>query len=242
MSRVTPPVTKLTRALRGISSSATAARPSGLLDAQSRASRHLPRNIEDLRAECKKRSLNVVGNKNELVDRLTAHDIVGARSFNTGILHRPTPSPLRTIPLMQGFKTSAPKLDAHNTSTIDCFFFPALEPAPQTDSFHEIRVPLLPDNYTPDRSALSGHTLEAFDGALPRPEISIVAAHPENVAPAAMSEVVGNEALDVDIEQLTTSAFTKPMPRMNKEPGALGEIWDGFMDDILGPKNPSAAF
>ncbi|KAH7356543.1 hypothetical protein BKA65DRAFT_209056 [Rhexocercosporidium sp. MPI-PUGE-AT-0058] len=240
MSRVTPPVTKFTHAVRSISSSANAGRPSGLLDAQSRASRYLPRNLKDLRAECKKRELNAVGNKIELVDRLAAHDIVGSHNFHTSTLHRPTP-PSRTIPLMQGFRTSAPKLAARDTSTIDFFFFPEIPPAEPTNPFQKLRVPLLPDNYNPDRSPESGHALEALDEAVPRPEISIMAAHPENVAPAAMSEVVGNDGLDVDIGQLT-SAFSTLLPDIKgKQPGVIKELWGGLMDDILGPKTPGAA-
>ena len=67
MSRITPPVTKLTYALRRISSSANAGRPSGLLDSKARASRYLPRNLKDLRSECKQRQLNSIGNKAEVI-------------------------------------------------------------------------------------------------------------------------------------------------------------------------------
>ena len=67
MSRISAPVTKLTHAVRGISSRALVTRPSGLRDAQSRALKFLPRNINDLRAECKKRSLNAAGNKSEVI-------------------------------------------------------------------------------------------------------------------------------------------------------------------------------
>jgi hypothetical protein len=66
MSRVTPPVTKFAHALRTISSSANAGRPSGLLDSQARASKYLPRNARDLRAECKLRQLKSSGNKAEV--------------------------------------------------------------------------------------------------------------------------------------------------------------------------------
>ncbi|KAK2625255.1 hypothetical protein QTJ16_005624 [Diplocarpon rosae] len=237
MSRVTPPVRRLTHALRrGISS--------GLLDAQSRAARYLPRDLPDLRAECKKRAWNAVGNEHELVDRLAAaHEIGGAHSFHTNGLHRPalaSSEPAdRTIPLMQGFHNSAPKHTAHDSSTIDFFFFPRIEAA-AGDASPKLRVPLLPDNYHPDRSAESGHALEALDEAVPRPEISIVAAHPETVAPAAMSEVVGNDGLDVDIDQLTSSAFSNTLPPA-KEPSVIQEIWRGLVDDMLGPQGPKVA-
>ncbi|KAE9378013.1 hypothetical protein N431DRAFT_452159 [Stipitochalara longipes BDJ] len=240
MSRVTPPVTKFAHALRKISSSANAARPSSLLD--SRASRYLPRNLKDLRAECKQRKLNSSGNKAELVDRLAAHDLVGSHGFSTMAGgHRPLSvqsAPVyRTIPMMQGFKSSAPNQAAHDFSTIDFFFFPEIPEPPPRNPFAKLRVPLLPDNYTPNRSPDSGHSLEELDAALPGPEISIVASHPEDVVPATISEVVGNDGLDVDLTQLT-EAFSSAIKKEVKEPGVFKELWSGMLDDILGSKGP----
>ncbi|CZS98504.1 hypothetical protein WAI453_005763 [Rhynchosporium graminicola] len=241
MSRVTPPVTKFVHTVRSISSSATASRTSGILDAQSRASRYLPRNLKDLRAESSKRQLNANGNKIELVDRLAASDIIHSHSFHTTSQHRPTATSTRTIPLMQGFKSSAPKQAVRDNSTMDFFFFPEVPAAEPLNPFQRLRVPLLPDNYNPDRSPESGNALESLDQAVPRPEISIMAAHPENVAPAAMSEVVGNDAVDIDIGQLTES-FSTYLPEVQaKEPGVVKELLNSFMDDILGPQTPKTA-
>jgi hypothetical protein len=66
MSRVTPPITKLTRGVRRISSSAQAARPSALLDSHSH---YLPRSIRDLKSECGNRELKTSGNKSEVCAR-----------------------------------------------------------------------------------------------------------------------------------------------------------------------------
>jgi hypothetical protein len=141
---------------------------------------------------------------------------------------------------MQGFRTSAPKQAVRDTSTIDFFFFPEIpEPAP-TNPFAKLRVPLLPDNYNPDRSPGSSHALESLDEAVPGPEISIIASHPEGVVPATISEVVGNDGLDVDIGQWTAS-FKSASNKTPKEPGVLKELWSGFLDDILGPKGPKVA-
>jgi hypothetical protein len=150
------------------------------------------------------------------------------------------PAPVyKTIPLMQGFRTSAPKQAAHDASTIDFFFFPETPEPPPTNPFAKLRVPLLPDNYTPDRSANSAHAPESLDEAVPSPEISIIASHPENVTPAAMSEVVGNDGLDIDIGQLT-AGFSSTAIKELKEPGVLKELWSGLVDDILGPKRKVA--
>jgi len=241
MSRVTPPVTKFTQAIRRISSSANAARPSGLLDSEARTSAYLPRKISDLKAECAKRQLKTSGSKSELVGRLTAHDIIGSHGFQTSSGHRPTnvqpSSVFRTIHLMQGFKTSAPKQAAHDASTIDFMFFPEIKEAPPLNPFAKLRVPLLPDNYHPDRSPGSVSALETLDEALPGPQISIIASHPENVAPASISEVVGNDGLDVDIKQLSVGFSETPV----RESGVLKELWSGLVDDILGPKGPKLA-
>ena len=141
---------------------------------------------------------------------------------------------------MQGFQTSAPKQAAHDASTIDFFFFPeAPEPA-QANPFANVRVPLLPDNYQPDRSPGSLHAMEELDEAVPGPEIHIVASHPENVSPASISEVAGNDGLDVDIGHLT-AGFTGTSLKDLKEAGVLKELWSGLVDDILGPKGPKFA-
>jgi len=243
MSRVTPPVTKFTHAIRGISSSAKAGRPSGLLDSQARQNAYLPRNLRDLKTECSKRQLKTAGSKGEIVERLAAYDLTRSHSTLGG--RRPTPaSPApvyKTIPLMQGFRTSAPKQAALDSSTIDFAFLPEFPEAEPANPFSRLRVPLLPDNYNPDRSANSAHAVEALDEAIPRPEISIVAAHPENVTAAAMTEVVDNAGIDVDLKDLTAGFSSTPVDGL-KEPGALKELWTGFVDDIFGARSgPKAA-
>lgn len=142
--------------------------------------------------------------------------------------------------MMQGFRSSAPKQAAHDSSTIDFFFFPDVPEPPPKNPFSKLRVPLLPDNYTPNRSADSGHALEELDPAIPGPEISIIASHPEDVVPATISEVVGNDGVEVDITQLT-GVFSKNSEKEVKEPGILSELWSGLVDDILGPKHPKIA-
>jgi len=238
MSRVTPPVTKFTHTIRRISSSANAARPSALLDSQAIQSAYLPQKLSDLKIECGNRQLKTTGSKAELVDRLAAFDLI--RSYSTLRDHRPIPvgaaPAYRTRPLMQGFQTSAPKQAAHDTSTIDFFFFPPVPEPPPTNPFAKLRVPLLPDNYSPDRSAESAHAVETLDEAVPRPEISIIASHPENVAPAAMTEVVDNAGLDVDIAHLT-AGFSSTVIDKPKEPGVFKELWSNMVDDIFGSKS-----
>lgn len=137
---------------------------------------------------------------------------------------------------MQGFRTSAPKQAPHDVSTIDFFTFPAIPDEQPANPFVALRVPLLPDNYFPDRSANSAHAAETFDAPLPAPEIHIVAAHPERVAPAPLSEVVGNDGLDVDLSLLIKGFTGTPLVATFKEPDVVKELWGGFVDDLLGSK------
>lgn len=141
---------------------------------------------------------------------------------------------------MQGFRTSSPLTTAPTTSTIDAFILPSLPTEPPTNPFSRLRVPLLPDNYSPDRSATSMHKAEELDTPVPAAEILIVASHPEDVVPAALSEVVGNEGVDIDIEQLTAGfQGVGGEAEEKKEMGMFGELWSGLMDDVFGPKKAS---
>jgi len=90
-----------------------------------------------------------------------------------------------------------------------------------------------------------------MDGALSRPEISVVASHPEYVLPTAMSEVVGNDGLDVDLGFLTSGFGGSPSPSTSTKSSSkesdnntsvLKELWSGVVDDIFGSKGtPKAA-
>lgn len=135
---------------------------------------------------------------------------------------------------MQSFKTSAPKHAARDSSTIDYSFLPAM-PAEQASNPFTIRVPLLPDNYTPHRAA---HPTETLDAAIPPPEISIVSHHPEKVVVAAMTEVVGNDAMEETIEVLSRAATLTPRKSSSsKQPGTtLRGLWNEVLDDVFGPK------
>ncbi|KFY76528.1 hypothetical protein V499_03863, partial [Pseudogymnoascus sp. VKM F-103] len=96
---------------------------------------------------------------------------------------RPTPSSsIPTLrPLMQGFHSTTSSPAPSAAPSIDFVFFPTQD-AISTPHVSALRVPLLPDNYTPDRSVGSAHAPEAEVMPLERSEISIIAARPETVA------------------------------------------------------------
>lgn len=71
-----------------------------------------------------------------------------------------------------------------------------------------------------------------------RSEISVVAAHPEDVVAAALTEVVGNEAEEPSLSDLT-KVFGGEEETQGS--GALKTLWNDVMDDILGKAKPSHA-
>lgn len=111
------------------------------------------------------------------------------QSFHT--VHRPS-IPLashKVIHLMQGFRTSAPKPAFHGPPTVDYLVLP---PQINPSTIIKFRVPLLPDNYSPDRSPDSGNANYNCDVKFPKAEISIISSHPGDVLPTTISEVVSS--------------------------------------------------
>jgi len=239
-------VTKATQLIikRGISSSANSGRPSGLLNSEARESIYLPRKLSDLKTECSKRSLKTGGSKADLVRRLSAYDEISknARSHSTfgTSVHRPLPIP-KTIPLMQGFRTSAPVQASHDSSTMDFFFFPEIPPAAPSNPFAQLRVPLLPDNMYPNRDAGSVHAREVEEEGGEKQEIMVMASHPEDVLPVAMGEVVAaGDGGDGGVGGVWTEGF-EGKNEEEKTTSVFRELWSGLVDDVLGPKTPRHA-
>ena len=55
-----------------------------------------------------------------------------------------------------------------------------------------------------------------------------------------MSEVVGNDGVESSLEDLT-SAFKEMMGKdEEKGPGVINQLWQGVLDDMLGPKKAKA--
>ena len=135
---------------------------------------------------------------------------------------------------------NAPK----DNSPIDYAFMPKYE-IMEPKQPEIMRIPLLPNNFFPPRRS-EAHQ-EAIESVI-RPEISTVSADSTHIAsPSAMSEVTDNHAIELDPYDLT-SKVTAAAARMAgmpveklKEPGAVQEIWGGFLDDLLGSKKMARA-
>jgi len=153
-------------------------------------------------------------------------DSAHPRSMTTRSANRPHPSP-QTIRVMQTFSTSAPVAAA--VSGLDHIVLPgavAFDAVGSQDPYASIRVPLLPDNH------LGSHAPEVADGPLPTPEISIVAANPELVQAAALTEVEGMTHDGIELKFVHD-----PEPHSSSAEygsGMLQNIWKGLVDNVPG--------
>ena len=163
--------------------------------------------------------------------------------------HRPSPSPVpspnRIVPLMQtfNFRTSAPKKAQLDVSTIDYFVMPSF--AEQPVSNYALRVPLLPDNFSPDRANLDGHAPEVADGPLASPQIVVVAAHPEDVvAASALTEVegMGIDGVELNFAHTPLAGGATASSKSSEDGssnGMIRDLWKGLMEDLSGPAAPT---
>ncbi|KAK3326407.1 hypothetical protein B0H66DRAFT_550878 [Apodospora peruviana] len=215
--RIPTPVSKLMA--RSISSTAQVARPTNLLNNGSKTA-----------AGSRKRQPKA---------KKVAEDADAAEysTKSTTTPHRPhLPQVQRTgrtnIPLMQGFRTSAPKPTRLDTSTIDFAYLPNLhlEAASQPDPWMNIRVPLLPDNDSP---APGFRKPEQTDAPLARPEISVVAANPEQVYPAsALTEVEGMGVDGVELKFVRNLHDSTSNDLGLGGQGMIKDLWKGLVDDL----------
>lgn len=100
------------------------------------------------------------------------------------------------------------------------------------------RIPVLPDLYSHvPRTSLSDPPM--------KPQIYTVAGAGPDISASALSEVVDNHAVDIDPFSLTEavgrSRVGEELQRRSNggdsaESGVLRELWSGFLDDVLGPK------
>jgi len=132
----------------------------------------------------------------------------------------------------RAFRTSRPTAARLDTSTIDFAVMPttaSLFAPPSTEPFVHLRVPLAPDNYAPARL----HPPDAPVAPLAAPEILVLAAHPENVAPSALTEVegMGLDGVELNFAHDVHAAADKDDER---EPGMITDLWRGLLDDVFG--------
>ncbi|RDA90820.1 hypothetical protein CP533_0507 [Ophiocordyceps camponoti-saundersi (nom. inval.)] len=213
MSRVTAPVVKLSRAL----GTTSAAAPSGAASAHGAGAALLPKYAELLR---NRRS-------GEVRDQ-------ASRGITT--THRPTPQPSlanRTKPLMQTFRAAAHNHTASSPATaqtLDATVIPNLfRYESLSSSYSNPRVPILPDNYS------VGHGPFVSEDPVRMPEVSIVAADPENVLPGAPLSGVDSISLDGVELKFAHEHLQSSVADEVASGGMIRDLWRSMVDDVFGP-------
>ncbi|KAK1980344.1 hypothetical protein LZ30DRAFT_629401 [Colletotrichum cereale] len=221
MSRITAPVAKLTRS---INSAATASRSSGLLESHYNVNQ----------------GAVLMPKYAELLKNRSPRDHDSARTLTT--THRPTPQPTRASHShrqMQTFAASSSSPVGGSLASMDFTTLPmSYEPLPAANEFAGMRMPLLPDSFTTKHRSLYEQAPGVAAEALPssRPEISVVAAHPENVTTAAaLTEV---EAFGVDGVELKWAHESEVAAEA--QPG-LRDLWKGLVNDVMGSSQQQKA-
>jgi hypothetical protein len=246
MSRVTAPVSKLTRAI----GSTPASRPSSTL-IDSTAHVHnagavlMPKYAELLRTSRSSSEHSDVSSTLSLISlcvmcraAVTDNSFTLQSSRNITTTHRPTPQPSianRTKPLMQSFhsssSTSSPAATA--ASHIDATVLPDMAAfAPAAPSSAEPVVPLLPDNY----SANGGYNVDSLiEPVAVMPASGIVAADPDKVLPGTPLIEVREAGLD-GVELKFVHERVGGSDEADGQSTMLSDLWRGMMDDVFGAK------
>ncbi|AEO63525.1 385c44e6-ca74-43bf-a771-e5900dfd53c6 [Thermothielavioides terrestris] len=244
-SRLTVPVSKLTRAL---STTPAASRPSHVLNNVSKAA---------AAAAAGGRKPSALAEEPPSDQQQRNHSTT---TTTTSAPHRPgTPRPRKPIPFMQTFHHSAPKPAQPTFATVDRAILPDLSLLAAQESseaagggsgaydpYLHIRVPLLPDARAPPAPVAGWRRpAEAADATpLPRAEICVVAAGgPAGVLPpAALTEV---EGMGVDGVEL---GFAHLLGREEGEgesyemgPGMIRDVWKGMVEDVFGGAGSSSS-
>ncbi|KAJ5281515.1 hypothetical protein N7478_006887 [Penicillium angulare] len=214
-----------------------AAQPASSAD---KASLYAARSLPELKSECQQRSLRAVGSKSELIERLSNHDVLQSRAFS--IAMRRINSNAFSEPASRQFNTSRSSKAVGDSSTVDLVYMPSMADFEAGPFRTSPQVPVLPD-------LTSHHEAQSSSAPPMKPQIYTVAGAGADVAASAMSEVVDNHAVDLDPFSLTEavgrSRVGEELQRKtngsgSSAPGVVKELWAGFLDDVLGPKQAAA--
>ncbi|KAJ6103940.1 hypothetical protein N7486_004162 [Penicillium sp. IBT 16267x] len=174
-------------------------------------------------------------------ERLSSHDVLQSRAFS--IAMRRIKSNAFSDSSSRQFNTSRASKAIGDTSTVDFIYMPSMaELEASSPRFSSPRVPVLPD--------LSSLPTSQSPSAPPmKPQIYTVSGAGADVSASAMSEVVDNHSVDLDPFSLTEAVGRSRTGEMMQrqangsgasQPGVVKELWAGFLDDVLGPKQSSA--
>lgn len=133
------------------------------------------------------------------------------------------------------FNTSRANKSVKDSSTIDFVYLPSLSSLEEPAYYNsQPRIPMAPDAYYPPPM---------------KPQIHAVSEMASDMSASPMSEVVDNHSVDIDPFRLTETVGRsrdgenqqKLAASNQQEKGVIGELWSGFIDDLLGPKENSSS-
>ncbi|KAJ5811096.1 hypothetical protein N7447_010612 [Penicillium robsamsonii] len=165
---------------------------------------------------------------------LSSHDVLQSRAFSIA-MRRINGSAFSDSSSRQ-FNTSRATKALNDTSTVDFVYMPSMADLDAAPLQRSIQVPVLPElpsipwSQTPTAPPM-------------KPQIYTVSGTGADVPASAMSEVVDNHAIDLDPFSLTEavgrSRVGEEIQRRSNgtsKPGVVRELWAGFLDDVMGPK------
>jgi hypothetical protein len=182
---------------RTITSTAKAA-SSSILSSQTKHESHASVSQKDIRNLEKQRELNATGRRDELNERVASSDAFNIRTFTKYL------APSRPFPGGQTskFTTEAAYSVSTNYNPFDAgIVIPIAQDFTLKQAAADIRVPFLPDNYTPYRAPQPAPVVS-------KPIIYTVAPTSTHIAaPSALTELMDNNAIRVSFHDLPEISF-----------------------------------
>ncbi|KAE8323358.1 hypothetical protein BDV39DRAFT_182368 [Aspergillus sergii] len=204
-----------------------------------RTSLYATRSLADLQRECSQRKLGASGSQNELVERLANHDFLQSRAFSIAMRRINGSSAADKSVSTRQLNTSRALKAVNDSSTVDFAYLPSMDEIDAPARPADTRIPILSDVYTNYNSSQPSNPPM-------KPQVHTVSGGGADIAVSPMAEVVDNTSVDIDPFSLTEavgkSRFGEEVWKSqngSKEPGVVKELWTGFLEDILGPKQQS---
>jgi hypothetical protein len=137
---------------------------------------------------------------------------------------------------MRHFNTSRSLKAVNDTSTIDFMYVPDFDPDAQTAP-SKIRVPIILSTATSPATQAAAAEVEQ---PVMQPTIHTVSADGTHIhAPSAMSDVT--EGNHIDFQGMASQVASKLQKPVEEVEGMARQIWNGFVDDVFGPKRGGAS-
>jgi len=215
---------------------------------QDRPALSLPRDIAGLRAECRRRKIEATGHKQDLISRITAHEVAHSRAFSSAVEQTKRPSPVEpqpqqqetpSSPMIRHFNTSRELKQPKDTSTMDFAYFPDLDPDNVDANLLAMRVPIIPDNYSPPRTG--AHAPEVEEMVVFKPQIVTASA---DAVYLPMADLSDGHAMNVDFHSMAdrvASNLRRMKLPVEQQAGMMKQLWSDMIDDLFGVGGGAAA-